>query len=682
MRLETIPSTRPRKFATLRNAILGPEWSECDPASQARVRRRLAAIMFADVVGYSRLTGEDEVGTWRSLQGVLREVVRPIVEAHAGRVISVKGDGILIEFASAVDAVASAIALQQAMRLRNAAVPNARRIQLRVGINLGDVMIHGHDLLGDGVNLAARLESLAEPGGICISATVHEHVRAKLPFPFEDRGERSVKNIATPVRIYMIGPETIAQLPIDIPVGYVPASAWRWLAVPFALVIVAAAALLASWLYLSRTSETPGAQLASSDAPAAPTAEPFRLASAPPLSIVVLPFTHMDGDAKQEYLADAITEDLTTDLSRIPGSFVISLNTALTYKDKRVDVRQIGRDLSVRYVLRGSVRRAQDSVRVNAQLVETEGASQLWAARFEGDIARLATMQDSVTRRIADAMNVALIEAESQRVQRERPNNPDAVDLTMRGLALMNKPPSRESAQRARELFENALQLSPDHLPALHGLGHVMLVEWGSTWHSGSSDAHLAAIERLVDRILAIDPNDALAMYFDGYVEKRLHKNLDQALVALERAITLDPNLAVAQNHIGQIKLFLGRAEEAAAHTLKALRLSPRDPRLAEWYYQMALNRIHQQHYDEAVDWARRGTQANPNLRYPYRVLAVALALSGRIDEARMTAVEMLRRYPDETIRSFLEREPWTDPVYRAGQEREVAGMRLAGVPE
>ena len=210
MRIESIPSTRPRKFATLRNAILGPEWSECDPASQARVRRRLAAIMFADVVGYSRLTGEDEVGTWRSLQGVLREVVRPIVEAHAGRIISVKGDGILIEFASAVDAVASAITLQQAMRLRSAAVPSERRIQLRVGINLGDVMIHGHDLLGDGVNLAARLESLAEPGGICISATVHEHVRAKLPFPFEDRGERHVKNIATPVRIYMIGPETIA----------------------------------------------------------------------------------------------------------------------------------------------------------------------------------------------------------------------------------------------------------------------------------------------------------------------------------------------------------------------------------------------------------------------------------------------------------------------------------------
>jgi tetratricopeptide (TPR) repeat protein len=277
---------------------------------------------------------------------------------------------------------------------------------------------------------------------------------------------------------------------------------------------------------------------------------------------------------------------------------------------------------------------------------------------------------------------VALVDAESRRAQRERPNDPDAVDLTMRGTALINKPASRESMQRARELFEEALRLGRDYLPALNGLANVMLIEWGSTWYNGTSEEHLQAMERVVNRALAIKPDDALAIYFQGYVLKRLRQNLDQALVAFERAVAIDPNLAVAHNYVGQLKVFLGRANEAAEHTLKAIQLSPRDPQLAEWYYQVALTYIHQRRYNEAVEWARRGVQVNPNLRYPYRVLAVALALSGRVEEARTVAAEMLRRYPKESITAFLNREPWTDPVYRAGQEREIEGMRLAGVPE
>jgi TolB-like protein len=390
----------------------------------------------------------------------------------------------------------------------------------------------------------------------------------------------------------------------------------------------------------------------------------------------------LDRDPEQDYFADGITEDLTTDLSRIPGLLVISPTTALTYKGSSVDVRQIGRELSVRYVLRGSVRRVVDSVRINAQLIETDNALQLWADRFEAKVVQLAAIQDSVTQRIAGAMNATLLDAESRRIERERPDNPDAIDLTMRGLAFLNRPSSRENAQHARELFESALRLSPNHMPALNGLAQVMIVEWGSTWYSGSSEAHLQALERVVNRALAIKADDAMATYLYGYVQKRLHRNLDQALVALERAIALDPNLAVAQNYIGQIKVFLGRPGEAAEYTLKAIQLSPRDPQLPEWYYQMAIIQIHQQRYDEAVGWARRGVQTNPNLRYPYRVLAAALALSGRLDEARTVAAELLRRYPHETISAFLRREPWTDPVYRAGQNREVEGMRLAGIPE
>jgi tetratricopeptide (TPR) repeat protein len=361
---------------------------------------------------------------------------------------------------------------------------------------------------------------------------------------------------------------------------------------------------------------------------------------------------------------------------------VIAPSTAFSYKGKPMDVRQIGRELSVRYVLQGSVRRIMDSLRINAQLVEVANASQLWAERFEGQIAQLAKVQDDVTQRIASALNVALIDAESQRALRERPNNPDVVDLTLRGWALLNKPASRENMQSAREQFEEALRLSPDHLPALNGLANVMLIEWGSTWYSGSSEEHLEALDRIVSKALAIKPDDALATYFHGYVLKRLRKDLNQALAAFERAIAIDPNLAVAHNYVGQIKVFLGRASEAAEHTLKAIQLSPRDPQLAEWYYQLAITYIHQRRFDEAVEWARRGVQVNPNLRYPYRVLAASLALSGRVDEARMVAAEMLRRYPKETIGTFLTREPWTDPVYRAGQDREIAGMRLAGIPE
>jgi TolB-like protein len=398
--------------------------------------------------------------------------------------------------------------------------------------------------------------------------------------------------------------------------------------------------------------------------------------------MVVLPFANTTRDSEQEYFADGLTEDLTTDLSRIPGSFVIAPSTAFSYRGKPIDVRQIGRELSVRYVLQGSVRRIMDSLRINAQLVDAANTSQLWAERFDGQIAQLAKVQDYVTQRIAGALNVTLIDVESQRALRERPNNPDVVDLTMRGLALLNKPASRESMRSARELFEEALLLSPNHLPALNGLANVMLIEWGSTWYTGSSDEHLEAMDRIVNRALAIKPDDALAIYFQGYVFKRLRKNLNQALVAFERAIALDPNLAVAHNYVGQIKVFLGRASEAAEHTLKAIQLSPRDPQLAEWYYQLAVTYVHQKRDNEAVEWARRSVQVNPNLRYPYRVLAAALALSGHVDEARTVAAEMLRRFPNETISAFLTREPWTDPVYRSGQDREIAGMRLAGIPD
>jgi TolB-like protein/class 3 adenylate cyclase/cytochrome c-type biogenesis protein CcmH/NrfG len=638
--------------------------------------------MFADVVGYSRLTGQDEVGTWFRLRDVLRNVVRPQVKTHAGRIVRIKGDGILVEFPSAVEAVASAVALQQAMAQRNAIFPAVQRIELRIGINLGDVITNKEDVHGDGVNIACRLEPLAEPGGICISATVHEHVCGKLAYPFENRGERALKNIANPVRIYSLGPETIATLPRDDLRSNMRKSAWLWCVPALAIGCLCAAALWMLWPRLAPSREMTAVQSRSLGSPSASIAEPRGVASAPPQSIAVLPFTNAAHDPEQEYFADGITEDLTTDLSRIPGSFVVAPATAFTFKGKSIDVRQIGRDLLVRYALQGSVRKIMDTVHINAQLVDTVNASQLWAERFDGEVAQLAKMHGEVTQRIAGALKVALIEAESQRALRERPNNPDAVDLTMRGSALLNKQASRESTQRARELLESALRLSPDYLPALNGLAQAMLIQWQSTWYPRSSDEHLKELDHVVNKALTVKPDDAIAIYHRGYALKRSRNDPTQALAAFERAIAIDPNLAVAHNYIGQMKVFLGRANEAAEHTLRAIQLSPRDPQLALWYYQLAVTYIHQQRYDEAVEWGRRSVEVNPNLRYPYRVLAAALALSGRVEEARTVAAEMLRRYPKETVSAFLTREPWPNSIYRAGQNREVAGMRLAGIPE
>ncbi len=643
--------------------------------SQERVQRRLVAILFADVVGYSRLTGRDEVGTWRRLQSILRDVVQPHVKTHAGRIVRIKGDGILVEFASAVEAVASAVALQQAMARRKSVSTDAPPIELRIGINLGDIITNDDDVQGDGVNIAFRLEPLAEPGGICISATVYEHVHAKLPYPFENLGEQALKNIAEPVRIYSLGPKTIAGLPNEDPSPNIHKSAWHWYAATLAIGIVCAAGVWTLWPNHRPTAQTTATYLP--NAPTTGTRDGRR-----PQSVVVLPFTNAAVDPEEEYFAEGITEDLTTDLSRIPGSFVIAPSTAFTYKGKPIDVRQIGRELSVRYALQGSVRKIIDSVRVNAQLVDTANASQLWAERYDGEIAQLAKVQDRVTRDIAGALKVALIEADGQRTSRERLDNPTAVDLTMRGSALVNKQASRESIQHARELFEAALQLSPEYLPALDGLGQAMLVQWESTWYMHSSEEHLEELDGVVNRALAIKADDALANYLHGYVLKRLRKDLNQALAATERAVVCDPNLAVAHNYLGQIKVFLGRANEAAEHTLKAIALSPRDPQLALWYYQLAVTYIHRQRDKEAVEWARRAVQVNPNLRYPYRVLAASLALSGRVDEAKRVAAEMLRRYPRETVGAFLTREPWPDPNYRTGQNREITGMRLAGIPE
>src|SRR5580693_10227061 len=373
--------------------------------------RRLTAILATDVAGYSRLMGADEEGTHERLKAHLGELVEPKISQHRGRTVKNTGDGLLAEFVSVVDAVRCAVEIQRGMAEREPEVPEQQRIGFRIGINLGDVIVDEHDIFGDGVNVAARLEALAEPGGICVSRVVRDQVRDKLDFAFEDLGEQSVKNIARPVRVYALRPEAVAN----------PTAA----RVP----------------------------------PATSISPPV---AAPRLSIVVLPFTNLSDDREQQYFADGITEDLTTDLSRLENMLVISRNTAFTYRSKPIDTKQIGRELGVRYVLEGSVRRSGSQVRVNAQLIDAATDTHLWAERFDGNTSDLFALQDEVTSRIAIALNLELVGAEAARAA----DHPDALDFILRGRAAMYKPHSRDSLAEAMSLFERALALDPQSVEA------------------------------------------------------------------------------------------------------------------------------------------------------------------------------------------------------------------------
>jgi adenylate cyclase len=381
--------------------------------------RRLAAILAADVAGYSRLMEADEEGTHERLKAHRRELIEPKIGEHSGRIVKTTGDGMLAEFPSVVDAVRCAAELQRGMIDREAGIPEDCRIRFRIGINLGDVIAENDDIFGDGVNVAARLEALAEPGGICISRMVRDQIRDKLPFTFEDLGEQSVKNIARPVRVYALRPDAIADLP----------------------------------------------------APTAPAAPPIsQPAVVPRLSIVVLPFANLSSDPDQQYFADGITEDLTTDLSRIANMFVISRNTAFTYKDKRVDTKQIGRDLGVRYVLEGSVRRSGNQIRVNAQLIDATTDAHLWVERFDGEMGDLFALQNEITSRIAVALNLELLSAEAARPTAR----PDVLDYILRGRAAWNNPPSRERDAEVISLYEHALALDPRSVEARSWLAVVL----------------------------------------------------------------------------------------------------------------------------------------------------------------------------------------------------------------
>ena len=505
-----------------------------------RVERRLAAILAADVAGYSRLMGVDEEETHRRLNAHLQQLFDPKIREHHGRTVKTTGDGLLAEFASVVDAVRCAAEIQRAMIDRNAEMAEDRRITFRLGINLGDIIIERDDIFGDGVNIAARLEALAEPGGICISATVHDHIGDRLPYAFDDMGAQSLKNIARPVRAYAMRPGAIAATPL------VPAAALRGLA-------------------------SSSRRIARNGPP-----RPRRTASKPPprLSIVVLPFANLSSDSEQEYFVDAITDDLTTDLSRIVNSFVIARTTAFTYKGKPVDVKQIGRELGVRYVLAGSVRRLGEQVQVNVQLIDTETGAHLWADRFDTDRANLATGQSEITTRVARTLKLELLEAVGRRIEQDKPVNLDASDLVMRGWALFYRPLSPVNLEQLQRTFEQALEIDPESFNARVGIATI-LNEYLTLGLSKSRDHDMARSEQLLGEALERDRNDSWTLSELGRI-RRLQGRLIEAQIEFEKAITLDRNNTRAILQLAIALIYLGRPQAALPNLEKSLQLNPR----------------------------------------------------------------------------------------------------------
>ena len=585
--------------------------------------RKLAAILVADVVGYSRLAGTDEDRTLARLRALRSDLIDPAIAAHHGRFVKRTGDGAIVEFRSAVDAVRCAIEVQSGMVERNAGLPPERRIEFRIGIHVGDVVEESDgDLMGDGVNIAARLEGIAKPGAICLSEQAHWQVKSRLDLKVTDLGLTQLKNISEPVHVY------------SLEVGQ-PAPA----------------------------------------RPATPEQEKPR---PPRLSLVVLPFANIGGDPEQEHFVDGVTETLTTDLSRIRGSFVIGHNTAFTYKGKPVDLKSIGRELNVRYVLEGSVQRRGERMRINVQLLDAATGGHLWAERFDKPVADLFDMQDEIVARLAGALNAQFVDAEARRA--ERASQPDSIDLYFQGRAWLNKGSTAESRVQARGFFERALALDPGNIDARVGAAWVD-VRTGNSYTSDDPAACFAAAEAALTKTLSLAPEHAMAHQVLGLTLISTNRAA-QGIAECERALALDRNLAPAHGAIGLAKYSMGLGGETECHIQEALRLSPRDSSAYRWMMYAGFAKLLLGADEEAVARLRRSVEMNRNFPLAHFYLAAALAHLGRLDEARSAVQAGLALDPTFTISRFRARASSDNPTYLTQRERIRDGMRKAGLPE
>ena len=589
-----------------------------ESVAEERVQRRLAAILAADVVGYSRLMGEDEAGTRARFNAHLTELIEPAIANRRGRIVKTTGDALLVEFASVVDAVQCAVDIQSGMAERNGKEPDDRRIVFRIGVNLGDVIIEGDDIHGDGVNVAARLEALADPGGVVISDKVQSEIRTKLDIGFDDLGPQEVKNIAEPVPAYRV------RLQGDAAVG-------------------------------SKGSPPP-------------------LPDKP--SIAVLPFENMSGDAEQEYFADGIAEDIITALSRFHWFFVIARNSSFSYKGTSPDIREVARDLGVQYVLEGSVRKAGSRVRVTAQLIDAATGRHIWADRFDRELEDIFAVQDEITESITAAVAPAFASVEAQRAEHKAPESLDAWDYAIRGNWHFWRK-SREDNAEAKRLFEAAIALDPKSSIALCGLTIACAhdVMWG--WSDDIPVSRARAIEA-AEQAIAADEHDAWAHVALSFASS-LRGRHEVAFRAVQRAIDLNPNLPFAEALLAQRYGWNGEYDEAMLHADRAARLSPRDPANVWLLFPRVLAAFVAEKYDEQVAWARKATEAAPDFPGGWAHLALGEAYLGRLEEARAAIGQLLSVAPRATVKGYAAALPARRPE---DLERALEGLRMAGLPE
>ena len=597
--------------------------------SQDRTERRLAAIFAGDVVGYSRLMGQDEAGTLARLRAHRRELIDPIIAEHKGRIVKTTGDGILIEFPSVVEAVACAVGVQRGMARRNAPVPPDQRIEFRIGINLGDIIIEQGDIFGDGVNVAARLEALAEPGGICVSRVVRDQVRDRLDVALDDLGEQSLKNIARPVRVFRVLPQG--------PLPNAPPHAGEG----------------------GAHSERPGAPvLALPDKP----------------SIAVLPFQNMSGDPDQDYFADGMVEDIITGLSRIKWLFVIARNSTFVYKGKPVDVKQVGRELGVRYVLEGSVRKLGNRVRITAQLIDAANAAHVWAERYDRALDDIFALQDELTISVVGAIEPSLRQAEIERARRKRPDSLDAWDLYLRALpfAATAMP---EDADKALLLLERAIALAPNY-----AIAHAMIAWCHEQRYlrGGMLAETRAAASRHARAAIAAGGDDAPALAMAGFVIGVIEHDYETALDALRRSLALSPSSALALGFSSIICAWTGADAISIAHAETAIRVSPYDPLIYLPYVGLSYAYFFTGRFEESLTAAGRAAQANPRFSVPAIFQTAALASLGRDDAAAASARRLLDLEPGFRIGPLIS-------SYSSNKARLAMladALRRAGLPE
>ena len=599
----------------------------------AREQRRLAAIISADVVGYSRLMGRDESGTLARLRGHRQQRLEPTLARHGGRLVKLTGDGALVEFGSAVDALSAAIEFQQAMADANRDQPSETAIIFRIGLHLGDLIVDGGDLYGDGVNVAARLEAEAPAGGIVVSRTVHEAVSGRLKATFDDLGRLELKNIDRPVDAFGVKWE-----PAD----------WK--------------------VELGSVTEPVIA--------ASPTADvPLALPDKP--SIAVLPFQNMSGDPEQDYFADGLVEDIITALSSFNSLFVIARNSSFSYKGRAVEVRQVGRELGVRYVLEGSVRKAANQVRITVQLIDTSTGVHLWAQRFDGSLEDIFDLQDKITVGVVGPIAPRLERAEIERAKRKPTASLDAYDYYLRGMADLHGV-SKQSTEAALQLFYKAIEIDPNFALAIAMAARCYTLRKTSRWMINPAQETAEAV-RLARRAIEVGKDDALALCYAGYALVHSVYELESAAAIIQRAIALNPHLAMAWQLSGTVHAFLGQPEIAIEHATRAIRLSPLDPSLWAMQSSLALAYFIAGCYDESSSWAEKAIREGTNFLPPFRMAIASRALAGQQEEARNALRRMLEIDPTARIRNGVERALFRRPQDIA---RFEDGLRRAGLPE